>query len=355
MTVGLKRMLQYLAEHELEAVCVSKTESVRYISGFSGSSGILFVTRRQAYLLTDFRYVEQAQIQAPDFEVIRITGNPYAVVFELCKNNRIQEIGFEGDSVTWTVYNAMVTALPQISLKSVRLDTLRFVKTEAEIELIKKAANIADQAFQSVLSYLRPGIREDEVAAEIEYSMRRLGSERPAFDTIVASGVRGALPHGVASAKVLERGELVTLDFGAVYQGYHSDMTRTVAIGAATSRQKDIYRIVLEAQLAGLNAVRSGSDCGVVDQTARDIINQAGFSDCFGHGLGHSVGLAIHEEPRLSSSAAGISLTAGMVVTVEPGIYIPGWGGVRIEDLVVVTSGGREIITASSKDLIEID
>ena len=184
--------------------------------------------------------------------------------------------------------------------------------------------------------------------------MRRLGSQRPAFETIVASGKRGALPHGLASEKRIEAGDFVTMDFGAVFNQYHSDITRTVVVRKASDKQKEIYNIVLAAQLAGLAAVKPGEACLAVDETARDIIVRSGYGDYFGHGLGHGVGLAIHEEPRLSPSNSDGVLEQGMVVTVEPGIYLPGWGGVRIEDTVVVCPTGREVLTSSSKTLIEL-
>lgn len=355
MSLGLKKVNEYLKENQLDAILVSKPENCRYISGFSGSAGVLFVSSKRACLLTDFRYVEQAQAQAPEFEIIRFTGTPFEALTQLYLDNECRHIGFEGDHLTWDMHRRIIKCFSDAQLVSVSLDSLRTIKTDEEISLIQKAVEIADKAFSEVLGYIRPGLKESDVAAELEYAMRRLGSERPAFATIVASGSRGALPHGLASSKLIERGELVTMDFGAVYQGYHSDITRTVAIGSISQKHKDVYNLVLRAQLAGIEAVSSGKDCSAVDETARSIIREAGFGDCFGHGLGHCVGLAIHEEPRLSPSAAGSTLAAGMAVTVEPGIYIPGWGGVRIEDLVVVTSSGRNILTASSKALIEID
>lgn len=355
MSVRLKKVHEFLRTKQLDAVLVSKPVNCRYISGFSGSAGMLFISAERACLLTDFRYIEQAQTQAPEFDILRFAGTPYEILKQLYDEHNVKHIGFEGDHLTWDTYLHIKECFPDVQLVSVRLDQLRTIKSDAEICLIRKAVEIADKAFSEIIRYIKPGAKESDIAAELEYAMRRLGSERPAFDTIVASGLRGALPHGLASAKIIEANEFVTIDFGAVYQGYHSDITRTVAVGAVSQKHKDIYNIVLEAQLAGINAVGRGKDCGFVDETARRIISDAGYGEYFGHGLGHSVGLAIHEEPRLSPSAAGVELEAGMTVTVEPGIYIPGWGGVRIEDLVVVTSSGRDILTASSKALIEID
>jgi Xaa-Pro aminopeptidase len=355
MTMGLSRLINYLQANCLKGVIITKQENRRFFSGFTGSAGMLFISAQARCLLTDFRYIEQAQKQAQGFEIIQYAGAPFEALTKLCAEMGTERIGFEGDHVTWDTYQHMVKSLPGLELVPVRLDSLRSVKAVHEIELIRKAVQIADQAFEEVIKIIRPGIRETEVAAELEYSMRRAGAERPAFDTIVASGYRGALPHGLASAKRIEPGDFVTMDFGAVYEGYHSDITRTVVAGKASPKHKEIYDIVITAQLAGIEAVREGKDCRDVDNVARRIIANAGYGNYFGHGLGHSVGLAIHEEPRLSPSNSGVTLSEGMVVTVEPGIYLPGWGGVRIEDIVVVTPQGREILTASSKVLIELE
>ncbi|MGL5514812.1 MAG: M24 family metallopeptidase, partial [Sporomusa sp.] len=264
-----------------------------------------------------------------------------------------ERIGFESDFVTWQVYQQLASCLPAIELVPVQLDCLRMIKDRQELALLTTAVEIADRAFDQALHMIKPGVTELEIAFELEYRMRKLGAEKPAFDTIVASGVRGSLPHGRASNKVIEAGELVTIDFGAVYQGYHSDMTRTVAVGKATDKQRDIYAVVLAAQLAGIGAVKAGKTGKEIDHIARQIITAAGYGEYFGHGLGHGVGLFIHEDPRLSP-AGDIKLAKGMVTSVEPGIYLPDWGGVRIEDLVVVTTAGCTVLTASSKDLIEL-
>ncbi len=251
-------------------------------------------------------------------------------------------------------YLALTNALPDREWIPTELDSLRTIKDESEIELIKKAVSISDQAFAEVISVIKAGMTEMEVAAELEYRMRKLGSERPAFATIVASGVRGSLPHGTASNKVIQEGELVTMDFGAVYQGYHSDITRTICVGKASQKQKELYHIVLDAQLNGLAAVCAGKKNNAVDMAARYVITQNGYAENFGHGLGHGVGLEIHEWPRLSPKAEPMVLENGIVVTVEPGIYIPEWGGIRIEDTVVVTSNGCNKLTQSTKKLLEL-
>ncbi|MCX7781035.1 MAG: aminopeptidase P family protein [Negativicutes bacterium] len=349
------KISEFLQSHELDAVVVSKQENRQYLSGFTGSAGILFITRQNRYLVTDFRYIEQAQNQAPAFEIVRCAGIPIKTLTEVKASlSGIKRVGFETDHVTWESYQTLAAALPGVELVAIKLDTLRAVKTAVEIDRIERAVEIADRAFGEVIKSVRPGVRETDIAAELEYIMRQLGSERPAFDTIVASGERSALPHGRASAKIIAPGDFITFDFGAVFEGYHSDMTRTVVLGKASAKQREIYELVLRAQLAGLDAVQSGKDCRDVDAVARKIIEDAGYGEYFGHGLGHSVGLAIHEEPRLSPTNVGVLLAENMVVTVEPGVYLPGWGGVRIEDIVVVTAGKPRILTATSKNLLEL-
>lgn len=351
----LARLHNFLRSQNLCGVIVSKPENRRYFSGFTGSAGMLLITETHNYLLTDFRYVEQAKNQAAQFEVIQCGNSFFTEIYKLANELKLGNIGFESDFITFDTYSSLQTTLKNQNLIAVRLDNLRMIKSRQELSLIRKAVEIADKAFTHILQVLKPGIREMDVALEIEYHMRKLGAEKNAFDIIAASGERGALPHGLASEKIIQAGELITLDFGAVYDGYHSDITRTVSIGRATERQRKIYEIVLEAQLEGIQAVRAGRTGKEIDAQARNLIVSAGYGEYFGHGLGHGVGLAIHEEPRLSPLSGNHLLEEGMIVTVEPGIYIPGWGGVRIEDTVVVTATGCQVLTASNKQLIEID
>lgn len=355
MQPRLKLLRSYMAEQELDGLVISKPVNRRYFSGFAGTAGLLLITEKKAQLITDFRYIEQAGKQAKGFEIVRHGKSIYETVNHLIGELHVKRIGFEADHVSFETYELLSKTLASAALAPIKLDQLREQKDSDEIVLIKRAVAIADTAFSHILSLIRAGMSELDVAFELESTMRKLGSERPAFATIVASGARSAMPHGIASDKLLEPGDFVTMDFGAVYQGYHSDMTRTVVIGRATDRQKDLYQTVLSAQLAGLTAVRASRLCREVDAAARDIIAAAGFGEYFGHGLGHCVGLAIHEEPRLSPANEFGVLAENMVVTVEPGVYLPDWGGVRIEDLVVVTADGCDILTASEKQLIEID
>jgi len=354
MKQRLSKLRLLLHENDLDGMVVSKPENRHYLSGFTGSAGALVISRSAATLVTDFRYIEQAAKQARGYDVVRHGNNFFKTLATVIGDLNITKVGFESDFVTYNTYQNMTNSLIDVVLKPVQIDSLRMIKDDREIELLKKAVEIADAAFSHILSYLRPGISELSVAAELEHCMRRLGAEKPAFDTIVASGVRGALPHGIASDKLIEAGDFVTMDFGAVYQGYHSDITRTVCVGKANSKQREIYDIVLNAQKTGLNAVQSGKIGSDVDASARAVIEATGYGDYFGHGLGHGVGLAIHEDPKLSPTNTTVALADNMTVTVEPGIYLPDWGGVRIEDTVVVAGSSCTILTSSNKSLIEI-
>jgi Xaa-Pro aminopeptidase len=344
----------WLQEHALNALLISNRTNIRYFSGFAGSAGVLVITPDARQLFVDFRYVEQATQTAPDFEIVRSSGNPLDAAIEYLHRAAFEKIGFENEVLTVAEFSRLTGKIPAEKWLPIQLDNLRCVKTAAEVDKITAAAVIADTAYAKILPLIRPGASEQAIAASLEYEMRVLGSERTAFETIVASGPRSALPHGLASGKILEPGDFVVIDFGAVFEGYHSDMTRTVCVGKASPRHHEIYDIVLSAQLAGLAAVQAGALCREVDKVARNIIAAAGFGDNFGHGLGHCVGLVIHENPRLSMLAGEARLEPGMVVTVEPGIYLPGWGGVRTEDLVVVTESGCRILSQTSKQLLEL-
>ena len=354
MSVQYERLTTWLQQQALSAVLVSKRINVRYFSGFAGSAGVLAVSPTTRKLFVDFRYVEQARQTAPEYDVVKCQANPLDAAAEYLQQQEFERIGFEAEDLTVADFRRIASVVAENRWNPVVLDSLRVVKSADEVAKIETAARILDQAFAKILPQIRPGIAENSLAAILEYEMRQMGSERTGFATIVASGPRSALPHGVAADRLLATGDLVVFDFGAVFDGYHSDMTRTVCLGPASHRQRQIYDTVLSAQMAGLAAVRPAALCREVDGVARGIIAQAGFGDFFGHGLGHSVGLAIHESPRLSPLAGEARLEPGMVVTVEPGIYLPGWGGVRIEDLVVVTADGCRILSHTTKQLLEL-
>lgn len=349
----LHRLRAKMIADGADGVLVTKPENMQYFSGFTGGEGALVITEDEAILITDFRYTEQAEQETVGFMILRqeraLTVEAAEVLARCAK-----KILIEQNHMQLETYLALTNALTDAAWVPTELDSLRIIKDEKEVELIRKAVHISDQAFSEVLSVIKVGMTEMEVAAELEYRMRRMGSERPAFPTIVASGVRGSLPHGTAANKVIEEGDFVTMDFGAVYQGYHSDITRTVCVGKASQKQKELYHIVLDAQLSGVAAVCAGKKNNAVDMAARYVITQNGYGKEFGHGLGHGVGLEIHEWPRLSPKAEPMTLASGMIVTVEPGIYLPEWGGIRIEDTVLVTSNGCDILTQSTKKLLEL-
>lgn len=346
------RLRALLAERQLEGILIHKPENRTYLTGFTGSAGVALVTARAALLLVDFRYVEQAAAEAPGWEVMKVAPQATDTVVEIVRGRELSQIGFESDGLTYRQHGDLAKALQPSELVPLDgLDRLRWVKDAEELARIRQAAAIADAAFAHVRSLLRPGVRERDVALELEFFMRRHGADKEAFETIVASGVRSSLPHGRASDKVLGSGEFVTLDFGAVVGGYHSDCTRTVVLGEASSRQREIYELVLTAQQRALAGLRPGLNTRDADALARQVITDAGYGDQFGHGLGHGVGLAIHEGPALSPREDA-TLEAGMVVTVEPGVYLPGWGGVRIEDLAVITAGSCEILTTAPRHLM---
>lgn len=351
----LIRLREYLREQGLNGIVVSKLENLHYFSGFTGDDSMLVIGMNTAQLVTDFRYVEQAAKEAPDFQVKKQEKGLLKRVAEVINEDGLSRVGFEGGSLCYDWHRKIAGQLHEVDFsRSVRLDDLRQIKSEEELACIRRAMEIGDEAFEYILTYIRPGISELDVAAALENCMRQKGSQRPSFDTIVASGKRGSLPHGTATEKLINVGEFVTMDYGAVYKGYHSDMTRTVCMGRADEKQRHVYSTVLKAQELGVSLVQPGASGKEVDRLVRQQIAEAGYGRYFGHGLGHSVGLEIHEEPRLSPSSTCEALAEYMLVTVEPGIYIPDWGGVRIEDTVAVREDGCEILTHSPKGLIEL-
>lgn len=352
----LAGLRSFLRENGADAVLINKEVNLHYFSGFRGDDTLLLVSADKAFLLTDFRYTEQAAEQAAEFEIVEQKHGLWKEAAAVIKKEGWKQIAFEGNAILFNNYSQMEKELrgEAYFATPVSLDSLRVIKDENEIECIRKAVSISDAAFEDIISYIKPGMSEIEVAARMEQKMRELGSERPAFTTIVASGARGSLPHGVATEKLIVSGEFVTMDFGAVYKGYHSDITRTVCVGKADEKQKEIYSLVLNGQLLGESLVKPGASGKQIDAAVRGLFAEKGYEKYFGHGLGHSLGLEIHEEPRLSPSSLCEHLEPNTLVTVEPGIYIPGWGGIRIEDTVLVTAEGSEPLTRSDKKLIEI-
>ena len=348
----LTRLRADMAREGLAGVLIMRPENRRYLSGFRGSAGTLLVTAEEAYLLTDFRYIEAAKAQAPDFEVVRVGQPGQDALKDLLANLAIDAVAFEEDFVTYREYAALKERLAlELVPKSGLVEKLRAVKTEEEIAAMQAATCIAEEAFGSILPHIQVGRTELEVALDLEFAMRRLGAEGLSFPIISASGPRSSLPHGGPTERVLQEGDFLTLDFGAIKGGYCSDMTRTVVLGEPDEKQLDVYNTVLKAQLTAQEAVRPGLKGGELDGIARQVIRDAGYGDYFGHGLGHGVGVVVHELPRAGQTSEDV-LEPGMVVTVEPGIYIPEWGGVRIEDMVLVTETGYKNFNSIGKELL---
>ena len=350
-----------LEEKGLDAAFIASPANIRYLSGFAGTDSYLYLSSKRQVILTDSRYTLQAEEEGKDCEVRTIKGERvYGVLLkELLEEDKVKRLGFEDGVMTWQFVKKLQEAAGDkwgeerwVPLGE-ELSLLRAVKDEGEIEKLARAEQIGDEAFSYILTQIKPGITELEIAAKLEYYMKSHGAQEKGFDTIAASGLHSAMPHAVPSEKVLEKGDFLTLDFGCKYQGYCSDMTRTVVIGKANEKQKEIYKIVLEAQEAALAGLRAGMTGAEGDALARKVIEEAGCGDYFGHGLGHSVGLEIHEKPALSPKDQTI-LRPGIKETVEPGIYIPGLGGVRIEDMTVITENGIKNLTSSPKELIEL-
>ncbi|WP_066060629.1 M24 family metallopeptidase [Neobacillus soli] len=341
-----------LSANGIDGMLITSPYNRRYISNFTGSAGVVLISADKALFITDFRYIEQASKQCEGFEIVKFSGSIPQEVALLAKKLGIQKLGFEEDYITYSsfkVYDKEVE-VELVPITGV-IEKLRLIKTDAELKILKVAADIADAAFKHILEFIRPGKTELEVSNELEFFMRRAGATSSSFDTIVASGSRSALPHGVASNKVIESGDMVTMDYGAYYNGYVSDITRTVAVGNPDPKLKEIYDIVLEAQLQGMAGFKPGITGKEADALTRDYITEKGYGEYFGHSTGHGIGLEVHEGPGLSMKS-DIILEPGMVVTCEPGIYIPGLGGVRIEDDTLITKVHNEALTHSTKDLI---
>ncbi|NLL73898.1 MAG: aminopeptidase P family protein [Clostridiales bacterium] len=353
---NFKRVEEINKSLKIDAVLISNGNNMRYVSGFAGETGYLYISDNHHAVITDFRYTYQAEAEAEGYEIITIGSGGYEeAINDLLKKDKVKRLGFESEDMLFSKYEHLRDALAGYELVPIKdeITRLRRIKTPRELEYIKEAEAIGDKVFTEILSFIKPGMTELEIAARIEYLLKVNGGEGSSFPAIVASGVNSSMPHAVPGHKKIEVGDFITMDFGCVYNGYCSDMTRTIVVGKATEKQKEIYNIVLEAQMAALDAIKPGLKGKDIDKVARDIIYKAGYEGCFGHGLGHSVGLFIHESPRLSPAEEDI-LEVGMTETVEPGIYIRDFGGVRIEDLVVVTEDGHENYTHSDKSLIQL-
>jgi Xaa-Pro aminopeptidase len=352
----IEKLVERLKSEGLDGILLIKDSNIRYMSGYTGADSYVIISEAARAFITDSRYTEQAEVECVGFEVIK-WRHPSAGLEEtiqgVCSKHGIKRLGFERDKMTYDLFERFRGAMKDIDLvpSSGLVEGIRYVKCQEEIESIRRAAEIADNAFAEILKYIRVGVSEKDIERELQYLIKKMGADDIGFPIIVASGKRSSLPHAIPSDRLIESGDFITLDFGAMFNGYRSDMTRTIIVGEATDKQKEIYEIVKAAQAAGVQAIKAGVQGNVPDDSARGYISQAGYGDNFGHGLGHGVGLDIHEEPFMSTRCEKI-LQIGNVVTIEPGIYIPDWGGVRIEDTVLVKEDGIEILTKSSKELI---
>lgn len=355
MVRRIERVRNIVDSLNADSLIVYSPYNRRYLSGFTGSTGYVIISKDKMGFVTDFRYVNQAGLECKGFEIIENRNPVEDYLADVVKKYNIKKLAYEDSYMTVSFYNKLKNKLYDVELVPLleAEGNIRIIKDSEELEYIEKAASIADKAFEHLLGFIKPGITEKDIGLELEFFMKKNGASKLSFDSIVASGWRSSLPHGMATDKIINSGDLLTLDYGCVYNGYCSDMTRTIVVGKADDKQREIYNVVLKAQTEALLHIKAGVLGKDIDKVARDIIKDAGYGDYFGHGLGHGVGLAVHEEPRLSQLGE-TPLEVNMVVTDEPGIYIPDFGGVRIEDLVVVGRDGPIVLSKSPKDLIEL-
>ncbi|WP_373892746.1 M24 family metallopeptidase [Virgibacillus natechei] len=350
----LTKLRNALEANNLDAILITSAINRRYITGFTGTAGAAIISKHNTRFITDFRYTEQATEQAQGFDIVEHKQAIELAIKDQVKDMNVKRLGFEKDHVTYSRYEDFKQAIEaELVPVSGLVEDIRLIKTADELSIMKQAAKIADDAFEHIQTYIKPGVKEIDVSNELEFFMRKQGATSSSFDIIVASGRRSALPHGVASDKEINSGELVTLDYGALYNGYCSDITRTFAVGEINDELKEIYDTVLEANLRGIDGIKPGITGREADALTRDYIKEKGYGDQFGHSTGHGLGLEVHEGPSLSYRTDQ-KLETGMVVTVEPGIYVPGVGGCRIEDDIFITETGNERLTFAKKDLIHL-
>ncbi|TLS38642.1 M24 family metallopeptidase [Pseudalkalibacillus caeni] len=348
----IEKLRSKMTEGNIEAVILSSPENRYYFSGFRGSSGALLITLENCYLYTDFRYTDQAEEEAKDFEIIQHQRNMYEKISNALSSLPGSNVGIESGSMPVDIYTEISNALPSYTFTPIEpiANDIRMIKDEEEICYLRKGVSLCDKAFDHILGFIKPGMSEKEIGLELEFYMRKAGAEGIKANHVIASGERASLPHGQATERIVKKGDFVKMDIGARVNGYYSDFTRTVVLGEPSPKQLEIYHIVRKAQEASLKAIGPGKICSELDEVGRSIIREAGYGDNFGHSLGHSIGLAVHEMPVMRAMDQ-TALQPGMVITVEPGIYIPGFGGVRIEDLLVITEDGYENLTKSTKEL----
>ncbi len=348
----LEKLRRALREEGPDAILITRPENERYLSGFTGGEGALVITQQEALLLTDFRYYEQVAEEAPDFELVKVEDKVSLVLKRLLKAREVKTLGFESTHLPFAQYQEWkrkTRGIKWVPTKEV-VETIRMVKDEGELAKIRKAISIADDACDHIRSFIELGMSEKQVAWELELFMRTHGAEAIAFNFIVACGPNGAKPHAVPQNRQIQEGEPIVLDMGARTDGYNSDLTRSICLGEPDKKAQEVYDIVLRAQLAAEEQARAGMTGQELDAIARNIIAEAGYKEQFGHGLGHGVGLAVHEKPGVSLRSTD-TLKPGAVFTIEPGIYLPGWGGIRIEDMVLCKEDGVEVLSKARKNL----
>jgi Xaa-Pro aminopeptidase len=349
----IQKLRQTLREQGVDAILVTRPENQRYLSGFTGGDGVLLITQSDTLLLTDFRYYDQVAEEAPDFQLVKVEGKVSKVLKQVFKEHQVGTLAFESTHMPFSQYQEWKEATRGVKWVPMQdaVECLRRIKDDDELAKMRKAIAIADAACDYIRKYVRPGMTEKQVAWELESYMRTHGAEGLAFPLIVGSGPNGAKPHAVLQERPIQKGEAIVLDLGARVDGYNSDLTRTICLGKSDKKLQEIYDTVLRAQLAA----EAGAKCGMkgreVDALARQVIHDAGHAEHFGHGLGHGVGLAVHEGPGAGPTAT-VPFEPGMVCTIEPGVYLPGWGGVRIEDIVLFTADGVEVLSHARKELL---
>lgn len=348
----INKLRNIMKKNDIDGVLLVGDYNRNYLSGFTGDESFSVITLDKTIFITDSRFTQQAKEQVKDYEIRQYDGRFSEFLSKLVDELEIKKLGFEEDIISFSTYSDYKNHVKAdfIPMNGI-VEEIRITKDEDEIEKTQKAADIADKAFVHMLNFIKAGMTEKEIGIELEFFMKKQGAKALSFPSIVASGVRSCLPHGEPTSKIVNNGEFLTLDYGCVFDDYCSDMTRTIVVGKPSEKMVEVYNTVLEAQINALEGIKPGAKCVDVDKIARDYIKQKGYGQYFGHGLGHGVGRQIHEAPRLSPLSDTV-LKEGMIVTDEPGIYIPDFGGVRIEDLVLVTKDGYKLFSHSKKDLI---
>lgn len=350
----LNKALKILNDNEWDALLLVKRTNVNYVSRFSDEAAYVLITTNNQFLITDGRFFELAQEGCKGFQIVnwqKIGIDIVDTVKEICKSDDIKKLGFERAATSYDLYDKLEKSMPRINLIPTNnvIEDLRYIKDEEEVEILKEASKITDKSFGDILNFIKPGMTENEVAAKLEYIIKTNGGSGVGFETILISGKKTSMPHGKPNNKIIEKGDFVTMDFGALYRGYTSDMTRTIVIGTPNEKQIEIYNLVKKAQQAALDTIKAGVTSKVPDDAVREIVKD--YIEYYYPGIGHGVGRELHEQPFLGKNGNRI-IEKNCIITVEPGIYIPNWGGVRIEDTIIVTEDGNERLTKSSKDLI---